>query len=61
MLTLFFSPCVALLLFSYMGFMKKIKGKNYSSIFDVGAQIPEKILMENEVLLQFYDIAAGKN
>jgi hypothetical protein len=40
--------------------VKKIKGKSYSSIFDVGAQTPEKILMEDKVLLQFYDIAAGK-
>lgn len=42
------------------GFKQSYQDKDFETIVRVGERIPENLLMEDEVLLQFYDIAAGK-
>ncbi len=42
------------------GFKQSYQDKDFETIVRVGDRIPENLLMEDEVLLQFYDIAAGK-
>ena len=42
------------------GFKQCYQDKDFKTIITVGDRIPSKILMEDEVLLQFYDIASSK-
>lgn len=42
------------------GFKQCYQDKDFQTIIQVGDRIPNKILMEDEVLLQFYDIASTK-
>jgi DNA modification methylase len=42
------------------GFKQCYQDKDFKTIMQVGGRIPEKILMEDEILLQFYDIASSK-
>lgn len=42
------------------GFTQCYKEKDFKTIVEVGERIPEKLLMEDEMLLQFFDIADGK-
>lgn len=42
------------------GFKQSYQDKDFETIVRVGDRIPNNLLMEDEVLLQFYDIAAGK-
>lgn len=42
------------------GFKQCYQDKDFKTIIQVGDRIPDKILMEDEVLLQFYDIASSK-
>lgn len=42
------------------GFKQCYQDKDFKTIVQVGDRIPDKILMEDEVLLQFYDIASSK-
>jgi hypothetical protein len=40
------------------GFKECYKQKNYQAIITVGDHIQESLLQEDEVLLQYYDIAS---
>ena len=42
------------------GFKQCYQDKDFSSIVSVGDKIPNNLLMEDEVLLQFYDIASSR-
>lgn len=42
------------------GFKDCYKQKNYQDIVTVGEHIPESLLMEDEILLQYYDIAVSR-
>jgi len=42
------------------GFKQCYQEKDFKTIVDVGNKIPNNLLMEDEVLLQFYDIASSK-
>lgn len=42
------------------GFKECYKMKDFATIVAVGNKIPESLLMEDEVLLQYYDIAASR-
>ena len=42
------------------GFKQCYRDKDFSSIVSVGDKIPNNLLMEDEVLLQFYDIASSR-
>lgn len=42
------------------GFKECYKQKNYSAIITVGDHIQESLLQEDEILLQYYDIAASR-
>lgn len=42
------------------GFKDCYKHKNYQDIVTVGGHIPESLLMEDEILLQYYDIAVSR-
>lgn len=42
------------------GFKECYQDKDFETIVRVGDRIPNNLLMEDEVLLQFYDIAANK-
>lgn len=42
------------------GFKQSYQDKDFETIVRVGDRIPDNLLMEDEVLLQFYDIAANK-
>ncbi len=42
------------------GFKQCYQDKDFSSIISVGDKIPNNLLMEDEVLLQFYDIASSR-
>jgi hypothetical protein len=42
------------------GFKQSYQDKDFETIVRVGDRIPNNLLMEDEVLLQFYDIAAAK-
>lgn len=42
------------------GFKYCYQEKDFKSIVEIGNKIPENLLMEDEVLLQFYDIASNK-
>jgi DNA modification methylase len=42
------------------GFKHCYQEKDFKAIVEVGNKIPENLLMEDEVLLQFYDIAGNK-
>ena len=42
------------------GFKKCYQDKDFKTIVHVGERIPNNLLMEDEVLLQFYDIVTPK-
>ena len=42
------------------GFKQNYKDKDFETIVSVGDRIPNNLLMEDEVLLQFYDIASSR-
>ena len=42
------------------GFKQCYQDKDFKSIVTMGDKIPNNLLMEDEVLLQFYDIASSK-
>jgi len=42
------------------GFKKCYQDKDFKTIVNVGNRIPNNLLMEDEVLLQFYDIASAR-
>lgn len=42
------------------GFKQCYQDKDFKTIVQIGDRIPNKILMEDEVLLQFYDIASSR-
>lgn len=42
------------------GFKQCYQDKDFKTIVEIGDRIPEKLLMEDEVLLQFYDIASSR-
>lgn len=42
------------------GFKQCYQDKDFKSIISIGDRIPNNLLMEDEVLLQFYDIASSK-
>ena len=42
------------------GFKDCYKHKNYQDIVTVGDHIQESLLMEDEILLQYYDIAVSR-
>ena len=42
------------------GFKQCYQDKDFKTIVDIGDKIPNNLLMEDEVLLQFYDIASSK-
>lgn len=42
------------------GFKQCYQDKNFKTIVQIGDRIPNNLLMEDEVLLQFYDIASSK-
>ena len=42
------------------GFKQCYQDKDFASIVAVGDKIPNNLLMEDEVLLQFYDIASSR-
>lgn len=42
------------------GFKDCYKQKNYQDIVTVGDHIPESLLMEDEILLQYYDVAVSR-
>ncbi len=42
------------------GFKQCYQDKNFKTIVTIGDKIPNNLLMEDEVLLQFYDIASSK-
>ncbi|NPD45117.1 DNA methyltransferase [Lentimicrobium sp. S6] len=42
------------------GFKHCYQEKDFKTIVEIGNKIPENLLMEDEVLLQFYDIASNK-
>lgn len=42
------------------GFKNCYQEKDFKTIVEIGNKIPENLLMEDEVLLQFYDIASNK-
>ena len=42
------------------GFKQCYQGKDFRTIVTIGDKIPNNLLMEDEVLLQFYDIASSK-
>ena len=42
------------------GFKQCYQDKDFKSIVSIGDRIPNNLLMEDEVLLQFYDIASSK-
>lgn len=42
------------------GFKQCYQDKDFQSIITIGDKIPNKLLMEDEVLLQFYDIASSR-
>ena len=42
------------------GFKQCYQGKDFKSIVIIGDKIPNNLLMEDEVLLQFYDIASSR-
>jgi hypothetical protein len=37
-----------------------LSGQRFQNIVQIGDRIPNNLLMEDEVLLQFYDIAAAR-
>jgi hypothetical protein len=37
-----------------------LPGQNFKTIVQIGERIPNNLLMEDEVLLQFYDIASSR-
>lgn len=43
-----------------VGFKQCYQDKDFKTIVSIGDRIPNNLLMEDEVLLQFYDIAAAK-
>src|SRR5690606_9912199 len=43
-----------------VGFKQCYQDKDFKTIVNVGDRIPNNLLMEDEVLLQFYDIASAK-
>jgi hypothetical protein len=42
------------------GFKQSYQDKDFKTIVTVGDKIPNQLLMEDEVLLQFYDIASSR-
>ena len=42
------------------GFKQCYQDKDFKSIVQIGDRIPNNLLMEDEVLLQFYDIASSR-
>ena len=42
------------------GFKQCYQDKDFKSIVTIGDKIPNNLLMEDEVLLQFYDIASSR-
>ena len=42
------------------GFKQCYQDKDFKTIVQMGDRIPNKLLMEDEVLLQFYDIASSR-
>ena len=42
------------------GFKQCYQDKDFQAIITIGDKIPNKLLMEDEVLLQFYDIASSR-
>ena len=42
------------------GFKQSYQDKDFKTIFQIGDRIPNNLLMEDEVLLQFYDIASSR-
>jgi hypothetical protein len=42
------------------GFKQSYQDKDFKTIVEIGDRIPNNLLMEDEVLLQFYDIASSK-
>jgi predicted nucleotidyltransferase len=42
------------------GFKQCYQDKDFKSIVTIGDRIPNNVLMEDEVLLQFYDIASSR-
>lgn len=42
------------------GFKQSYQDKDFKTIITIGDKIPNKLLMEDEVLLQFYDIASSR-
>ncbi len=42
------------------GFKNAYTNKDFATIVNVGNRLPESLLMEDEVLLQYYDIASSR-
>ena len=42
------------------GFKQSYQDKDFKTIVQIGDRIPSNLLMEDEVLLQFYDIAVSR-
>lgn len=42
------------------GFKQCYQEKDFKTIVQIGDRIPNNLLMEDEVLLQFYDIASSR-
>lgn len=42
------------------GFKQCYQDKDFKTIVQIGDRIPNKLMMEDEVLLQFYDIAGSR-
>ncbi|MGO1585768.1 MAG: hypothetical protein ACTHXJ_07340, partial [Mesonia sp.] len=42
------------------GFKYNYQNKDFKDIVEIGDRIPNNLLMEDEVLLQFYDIASSR-
>lgn len=42
------------------GFKQCYQDKDFKTIVQMGDRIPNKLLMEDEVLLRFYDIAGSR-
>ena len=42
------------------GFKEAYSNKDFATIVQVGNRLPESLLMEDEALLQYYDIASSR-